>query len=73
MMTGHFFCERCEEVQFVRFTRRLLIECPTCHKLTCRYIVDAVNDHPNFKRVKAISFERGRQLFQKLNQDLKTL
>ena len=73
MMSGHFFCEHCEEVQFVRFTGRLLIKCPTCHLPQCRWIVDAVNDHPNFKRVKAISFERGRQLFQKLNQALKTL
>jgi hypothetical protein len=73
MMLGNFFCEYCQEVQFVRFTGPLVIKCPTCHKPQCRWIVDAVNHNPHFKRVKPVSFERGQQLLSQLKNSIKAV
>ena len=37
-MSGHFFCDTCEEVVNIRHCGLEVERCPVCHKLTARWV-----------------------------------
>ncbi len=64
MCRGHFFCDYCDDVKFIRFTGRLLTVCPDCHRTECRWIVDGIcSPDARLRRFRPVSQERGAALF----------